>query len=61
MKTYTFQITVDEGSDEWWEQITANGRTGVDDVQMLIFDALVDENFNIDLKDVKLVNYKDES
>ena len=61
MKTYTFEVTIYEGADEWWEQITAGGRTGVDDVQLSLFDALSENNINIDLRDIKLIKYKDES
>jgi len=32
MKTYTFEIVIEEGSDEFWEEITADNRTGCDAV-----------------------------
>lgn len=60
MKTYKFEVTIREGNDEYWEEITKGGRTGVDDVQMFIFDALAAEDVNIELTDIKLVAYKDE-
>jgi hypothetical protein len=32
MKRYTFEIVIEEGSDEWWEEITADGKSGCDEV-----------------------------
>ena len=32
MKTYTFEIVIEEGSDEWWEEITAEDKSGCDEV-----------------------------
>ena len=32
MKTYTFEIVIEEGSDEWWEEITAENKSGCDEV-----------------------------
>jgi len=31
-RKYTITVTVVEGSDEWWEEITRDGRSGCDDV-----------------------------
>ena len=33
MKRYTFEIVVTEGNDEFWEEATAEGKTGCDDAQ----------------------------
>jgi hypothetical protein len=32
MKRYTLEVTLEEGSDEWWEEISGGDRTGIDDV-----------------------------
>jgi hypothetical protein len=32
MKTYKIEIVIKEGSDEFWEEITEDGKTGVDEV-----------------------------
>ena len=58
MKSYTFEIIINEGCDEFWEETTAGGKSGCDDVQMLLFDTL-NQNIDIELADIKLVGYKD--
>lgn len=32
MKRYTLEVVIDEGCDEWWEEIAGGERTGIDDV-----------------------------
>lgn len=32
MKKYTIEIVIEEGSDEFWEEITARGKTGCDEL-----------------------------
>jgi hypothetical protein len=60
MKTYKFEVTIREGNDEYWEEITAGGRTGVDDVQMWLFDMMAQESVDVELTDIKLIGYTDE-
>ncbi len=55
MKKYTIEVIVTEQSDEFWEEVTADGKTGCDDVLEAIKNELI--NWNVE---VKLINYKDE-
>ena len=32
MKRYTIEIVIEEGSDEFWEDICADGKTGCDEL-----------------------------
>lgn len=32
MKRYTIEIVIEEGSDEFWEEICADGKTGCDEL-----------------------------
>jgi len=36
MNKYTIEIVIEEGSDEFWEEITANGKTGCDELLKVI-------------------------
>lgn len=56
MKRYTFEVTVDEQSDEWLESITKDGRSGCDDVREFIKKEL--ESAHLDV-DIKLTDYED--
>lgn len=57
MKRYTFEVTIDEQSDEWWESITKDGRSGCDDVREFIKREL--ESAHLDV-DIKLTDYEDQ-
>lgn len=54
MKTYRFELTVREQSDEFWEQITKDGKSGCDEVLDFIRDEL--QNYDIN---VRLIGYDD--
>jgi hypothetical protein len=56
MKEYTFQVTITEQSDEFWEDITKDGKTGCDEVLQLINDMLQQNNLEFT---TKLISYKD--
>lgn len=55
MKVYTIEITIREGSDEYWEEITADGNTGCDQVLEDVKNCLIGENWQ-DF-DVELIKY----
>ena len=55
MKTYTIEIVITEGSDEWWEEITADGKSGCDEV----LDAVKQEVQNYFPESVRLVSFTD--
>ena len=40
MKTYTFEVRIEEGCDEFWEEL--EGKTGCDEVKNLLVVALED-------------------
>lgn len=41
MKTYKFEVVVTEGSNEFWKEVTANGKSGCDEVMAEIVESLV--------------------
>lgn len=56
MKTYTYAVVIEEGNDEFWEQITAGGKSGCDDLRQEIQDALLERGF---ASGVYLQSYRD--
>ena len=44
--TYTFQVVIREGNNEWWEETLANRKTGITEVTELLKDIL--ENHGVD-------------
>ena len=56
MKQYTFEVTINEQSDEWWEEITEGGKSGCDKVLELVKEEL--EGAHMDVE-VRLTNYTD--
>ena len=55
MKTYTIEIVIQEGSDEFWEEITADGKTGCDEV----LESIKGEIQNYFPESVRLVSFTD--
>lgn len=43
LKTYTVSVTIQEGSDEFWE--TLNNKSGCDEIVQIVKDALEDRGF----------------
>lgn len=52
-KQFVFQILIEEGADEWWEDITKGGKSGVDGVTDLLRETFRDANIDCHLKLVK--------
>ena len=57
MKVYKFELTVREQSDEFWEEITDNGKSGCDEVRKLVLDMLTEAFIDAD---IRLIGYEDE-
>jgi RNase P/RNase MRP subunit POP5 len=55
MKKYVFQITIEEGSNEFWEQIEREESTGCEDVRAMLLECL--GSTGLDDAEVKLVQY----
>jgi hypothetical protein len=58
MKTYKFEVTVVEGNDEFWEEITADGKSGCDEVLNMILEVFNDTGAPI--PEVRLIHYNDD-
>ena len=56
MKTYSFLVVIEEGGDEFWEEVTAGDKSGCDEVRTEILEALQDRGF---VSRVSLHSYKD--
>lgn len=56
MKQYTFEVTVSEGNNEYWEELTSKGQTGCDEILEDIKQSMAESGF---YPDVRLVKYED--
>ncbi len=65
MKEYTFEIKITEGNDEFWDEISRSGDSGIDDIRRSIIDAIANGDrtmglpFTVKIK--KFVDYSDEA
>lgn len=41
MKRYTFELIINEGNDEFWEEIKDSGKSGCDDIKEAIEQSLL--------------------
>ncbi len=57
MKTYTYEVIIEEGRDEFWSEITEDGKSGCDSVMTEIKTILSHTGFTCF---VRLVAYSDE-
>lgn len=64
MKTYTFELVVKEGNDEFWDDISSVGGNGCDEVEEAIERALAAHGFlsgeNEDVS-LKLISFSNRS
>lgn len=60
MKVYRIEIVIEEGNDEFWDGITKDGRTGVDDVLDEVRNALDAHGFNLTNSMIKVKEFKDQ-
>jgi hypothetical protein len=57
MKTFKIEVIINEGSDEYWEELRKDGKTGCDEVTQVVKEAVTDV-FPVDAE-VRLIDYKD--
>jgi hypothetical protein len=62
MKRYTFQLIINEGNDEFWEETLADGKSGADAVREMVSDALWSVGFDVSGPDgtLVLIKYEDD-
>jgi len=54
MRTYVFEVKIQEGKDEFWENIIASGSTGCDELLDMIKAALRDYGFTESYDDITI-------
>ena len=55
MKKYKIEVVITEGCDEFWEELESENKSGVDEIETMVSDALYGRGF-CDAK-IKLVEY----
>ena len=56
MKKYYIEIVINEQSDEWFQEITKDGKSGCDDVLTEVKNKL--HLFDCDVKLIKYIDYE---
>lgn len=59
LKTYTLSVTIQEGNDEFWDDLRAQGSTGCDAVVGTIKDALAAHGFDLPECHVRLERFEE--
>lgn len=57
MKRYVFQITIEEGNDEFWEEVEQNHGKGIEDLYTMIKECLA--STGLDESEIRLIEYTD--
>ena len=57
MKRFVFQIIVEEGNDEFWEEVEQNPKQGIVDLHTMITECL--EGTGLGDSEVRLIEYTD--
>jgi hypothetical protein len=57
MKRYVFQITIEEGNDEFWEGVEKDPGQGVIDLHTMITECLA--STGLDDAEIRLIEYTD--
>ena len=55
MKKYTFEVVINEGNCEYWEDLIKEGKSGCDELKKAIRDAIY--NIGFDLGDESVEGY----
>jgi len=58
MKRYKFQIVIEEGNDEFWEEADRDPGKGIADLHSMIAECLA--STGLDDAEIKLIEYTDE-
>jgi hypothetical protein len=57
MKRYKFEIIIEEGNDEFWEEVEQNPGKGIEDLHTMIRECL--SSTGLDEAEVRLTEYTD--
>lgn len=61
MKRYTFEVVVEEGNDEFWEELKDSNSTGCDQMTAAILDSIDTGNATMGMAaTVKLTRFEDQ-
>ena len=59
MKTYTFELIIHEGSDDFWDNINKFKSAGCDDVKQLVSNSLTSYGLLFKPNTLRLVKFED--